>query len=474
MYQYAKTVFHLMMFLIFGLVLAPIQSGASPGKGGDFFSIQIHAFRDHERAADSVKDLKKSGHEAFFRLEEVRGKEEWYRVYIGRFENRGEAVEAAKRLKDRGLIPGSFMVRSLREIPGAGSEKVNVKSPVEGKVNETGPEAGMEVKRKAAPDTGKKTELPLIIKDITFRPDKDGKESVFVHSNRFFEPLVFALEGDRPRFVIDVRNTSEFRKDLSMIPVEGRLIEKIRTHHHRGTGTLRVVLDLYPSVEYQINQLYFKAQDIYALVVESRRRAETERVVEPSGGEEAGRLVHGSEERMETETLFRTMGEDVSGERMRLIIREHDFFSSCWNFNSDFCNPNGDFENFFIDNDNGTVTDLVTRLMWQKGGSPGEMTWKEAWEYILELNNRNFAGYSDWRLPTTEELGTLIECSWKNGELFIETAFEGGQRNCWSADSRGDERAWKVNFHLGHIADSPVNYRNSVRAVRSEKAVPYR
>ena len=51
-----------------------------------------------------------------------------------------------------------------------------------------------------------------------------------------------------------------------------------------------------------------------------------------------------------------------------------------------------------------TWKDPKTGLEWQCH-SPGEMTWDEAQEYARSLS---LDGRSDWRLPTTAELETLI------------------------------------------------------------------
>jgi len=64
-------------------------------------------------------------------------------------------------------------------------------------------------------------------------------------------------------------------------------------------------------------------------------------------------------------------------------------------------------------------------------------------------------------------LASLLESSWKNDDLFIETVFDKNQKSCWSADTHGPDKAWKANYHLGYIIDVPLTFKNSVRAVRS-------
>ena len=95
------------------------------------------------------------------------------------------------------------------------------------------------------------------------------------------------------------------------------------------------------------------------------------------------------------------------------------------------------------------------------------VTWGDNRRYVQQLNRDHFAGYSNWRLPTLEELASTMESSWENEDLFIEPFFDIQQKNCWSSDTNGPERAWKANFRLGYIIDNLVEQKNSVRAVRS-------
>ena len=58
----------------------------------------------------------------------------------------------------------------------------------------------------------------------------------------------------------------------------------------------------------------------------------------------------------------------------------------------------------YQDNGDGTVTDLITGLMWQQ--DPGDkMQYAEA---IAGADGFSLAGYDDWRVPTIKELYSLI------------------------------------------------------------------
>ncbi len=64
----------------------------------------------------------------------------------------------------------------------------------------------------------------------------------------------------------------------------------------------------------------------------------------------------------------------------------------------------GSFDNLIINNDS-TVTDTMTGLVWQQGEA-GQMTWEKALEYC---ENLTLAGKNDWRLPTVRELASITK-----------------------------------------------------------------
>jgi len=131
----------------------------------------------------------------------------------------------------------------------------------------------------------------------------------------------------------------------------------------------------------------------------------------------------------------------------------------------------GKFVNDFKANPDGTVTARATGLMWQAAGSDQEMTLERVHEYISELNREKFAGHSDWRLPTIEELASLVQQKEYGSYLYVNTQLFGKkQKRVWSADTGSPDSTWYVSFLTGRslwIKLQHMSQGYSVRAVRS-------
>lgn len=123
--------------------------------------------------------------------------------------------------------------------------------------------------------------------------------------------------------------------------------------------------------------------------------------------------------------------------------------------------------NDFFDNRNGTVSDAVTHLIWQKSGSQDTLTWSEAYAYIEELNDNAFAGLTNWRLPTIDELVSILTLPTDKDHYCIEEVFDRERQWLWSSDRASFVAAWYVNVNLGYVAKQDFTCHFYVRAVSS-------
>jgi hypothetical protein len=60
----------------------------------------------------------------------------------------------------------------------------------------------------------------------------------------------------------------------------------------------------------------------------------------------------------------------------------------------------------FIAYDNGTVSDTRTGLMWAAKDNGSKINWANAKSYC---ENYRGGGYTDWRMPTQDELAELYD-----------------------------------------------------------------
>ncbi len=119
-------------------------------------------------------------------------------------------------------------------------------------------------------------------------------------------------------------------------------------------------------------------------------------------------------------------------------------------------------------NPEGTVTDRSSLLVWQQAGSDHPLSWHEAQKYIEQLNQGHFAGRASWRLPTVNELISLITEVPRAADLCVAPIFDQDQRWLWSSDRRSFVAAWYVSLDLGYVSWQDFTCYYFVRAVSSE------
>jgi hypothetical protein len=122
---------------------------------------------------------------------------------------------------------------------------------------------------------------------------------------------------------------------------------------------------------------------------------------------------------------------------------------------------------FQRDDKGTTVLDAATGLQWQYGGSDFPLDWPSALAYIDDLNFRRLHGHCDWRLPTVEELLTLLRPPPSGTDYCLAPDFDPHHKRLWSSDRRSFTSAWYVSLELGFVAWQDRTFSNHVKAVRS-------
>ena len=146
----------------------------------------------------------------------------------------------------------------------------------------------------------------------------------------------------------------------------------------------------------------------------------------------------------------------------------------------------------YVENKDGTVTDVKTHLMWMQcaQGQVGtqcegvvlQYTWDLAMRIPETLNKRGgFAGYTDWRLPSVQELQSLVRMD-SNPTICLEAFPNAPETLFWSStqlheginegniDQKDDNvLIWNVYFKTGSLGTNAPYNSYAVRLVRSSE-----
>lgn len=168
--------------------------------------------------------------------------------------------------------------------------------------------------------------------------------------------------------------------------------------------------------------------------------------------------------------------------------------TTCWNKNASFipCTGTGyDGElqrgepRAYVDNGDGTIRDKRTALTWEKLSSDltvhdqiGAWTWVSAFAVKLAVLNTPpcFSGFCDWRVPTVNELLTLVD--WGVTNPAISDPFNDCTPGCtvlscsctkperyWTSSTYMDDphSAWLVDFGTGRVLEAHKSDEGSAR-----------
>ena len=104
---------------------------------------------------------------------------------------------------------------------------------------------------------------------------------------------------------------------------------------------------------------------------------------------------------------------------------------------------------------NGTILDNSTGLLWMEKDywqHEGKwVNWYTANEYAQRMNNKKFAGYTDWRLPTPEEAQKIYDRRRRNvdkdgDKIYIDRVFpKGAGWSTWT-NAEKSSKAVVVSF----------------------------
>ena len=123
--------------------------------------------------------------------------------------------------------------------------------------------------------------------------------------------------------------------------------------------------------------------------------------------------------------------------------------------------------NHFSDNSNGTITDNLTNLVWQKEPNTIAVSWENA---LLYANNLILENDSDWRIPNIKELQSLNDEGFVNPSVNTSIFSNIGVKKYWSSTTQQNQttNAWYWNTQFGITTYDPKINSNYIICVRTK------
>jgi len=120
----------------------------------------------------------------------------------------------------------------------------------------------------------------------------------------------------------------------------------------------------------------------------------------------------------------------------------------------------------YTDNGDGTVTDNVTGLMWQQKSDDGAYNWVSATDFCGSLS---LAGHSDWRLPTSMELMSIVHYGKSTPALDTKYFHNVNKKWYWTSSTVANDsnKAYDIIFYRhGYIHFWEKTSESYTRCVR--------
>ena len=115
---------------------------------------------------------------------------------------------------------------------------------------------------------GKKSE-PLL-SNVTFESTSTKGEMVLFKLNGFHPPTVFGIEKGEPRVVCDFPNARLDEHVKEVVHCNGRYVESVRVTKQTKPNKIRAVLNLVPHKNYDLQQVFFKEDNLFVIIVNSQ------------------------------------------------------------------------------------------------------------------------------------------------------------------------------------------------------------
>ncbi|MCL2790409.1 MAG: AMIN domain-containing protein [Desulfobulbus sp.] len=145
--------------------------------------------------------------------------------------------------------------------PLAATQKADAATPDPGKPEETAKPAALV----------KTTDKPQL-EYVKFDDSSPKGEMVMFKLNGFHPPAVHGVEEGTPKVICDFNNTKLMQTVKGPLKTNGKFVKVIRTTATKKPEKVRVVIDLEPNRSYDLQQVFFKEDNLFVLFVNTVKK----------------------------------------------------------------------------------------------------------------------------------------------------------------------------------------------------------
>ncbi len=207
----------------------------------------------------------------------VRGKDIFYSHKVT---GKGEALKITLFTRDapveKSAAPVSVRKQQVKQPKAetdAAALQVSRKNGEMGVAERAGSVAGSEPVKEIPQKENMQPPTPLIEK-IRFDNSSTDGEKVRFYLNGFYPPAVAALEEGQPRVLCDFRDVALGEKVDADLETGGKYIKRVRAAIHKYPAKIRVILDLEQGRDYDLQQVFFKHDNLFVITVKELAKEE--------------------------------------------------------------------------------------------------------------------------------------------------------------------------------------------------------
>lgn len=117
-------------------------------------------------------------------------------------------------------------------------------------------------------EVGKPAPDPLL-SEVSFENTSNNGEMVLFKLNGFYPPTVTGKEDGVPRVICDFPGTRLGDKVVEELVSQGNYVDRVRVKQFSDPDRVQVILELVPNKNYDLQQVFFKENNLFVIIVNS-------------------------------------------------------------------------------------------------------------------------------------------------------------------------------------------------------------